>query len=100
MIGGFLANAVDAAVAPFMQTETFESLNGVTASPARMTLVSGITVFLLLLALLFVGKFLWNRVLVELISFAKPVKSVWQLLGLAVLLSLLHPGNCCPSGSP
>jgi hypothetical protein len=34
-------------------------------------------------------------VLVDLISIAKPVKSVWQLIGLAVLISLLHPGCGC-----
>ena len=97
MIGGFLASAVDTAMEPYLRTETFESVNGVTASPARVAVVSGITIFILLLALLFVGKFLWNRVLVELVSIAKPVKSVWQLLGLAILVSLLHPGNCCVS---
>jgi hypothetical protein len=36
-----------------------------------------------------VGKFLWNNVVVDLISVAKPAKSIWQILGLAILMSLL-----------
>lgn len=37
----------------------------------------------------FVGKWLWNEVVVDLISVAKPAKSVWQVLGLFVLASLM-----------
>lgn len=39
----------------------------------------------------FVGKWLWNEVVVELISVAKPAKSVWQVLGLFVFISLICP---------
>ncbi len=95
MISTCVANLVDTCVAatPFAKTETFES-NG-SPSPARLALVSFITLFLIFVALLFVGKYLWNNVLVDLISIAKPVKSVWQLIGLAVLISLMHPGCGC-----
>ena len=37
----------------------------------------------------FVGKLLWNEVIVELFSIAKPAKSVWQVLGLFIFASLL-----------
>lgn len=37
----------------------------------------------------FIGKWLWNEVVVELISFAKPAKSVWQVLGLFIFTSLI-----------
>ena len=37
----------------------------------------------------FVGKWLWNEVVVELFSIAKPAKSVWQLLGLFVFIGLM-----------
>jgi len=95
MIGACVANLVDTCVAatPFAKTETFSSAGG--PSPARLALVSFITLFIIFVALLFVGKYLWNNVLVDLISIAKPVKSVWQLIGLAVLISLLHPGCGC-----
>jgi hypothetical protein len=39
----------------------------------------------------FVGKFLWNEVIVDLFSFAKPAKSFWQLIGLMLFVSLVHP---------
>lgn len=94
MIGTCMANMVDACVqrTPFFRTETFESTNGAPPSPARLALVSFITLALIFTALLFVGKYLWNNVLVDLVSVVKPVKSVWQLIGLAILISLLHPG--------
>lgn len=92
-----VANLVSATfdTTPYAKTETFESKNGIGPAPAKMAIVSVITVFIMMLALLFVGKWLWNNVLVELFSIVKPVKSVWQLLGLAVLVSLLHPGCGC-----
>jgi uncharacterized membrane protein YedE/YeeE len=39
----------------------------------------------------FVGKLLWNGVIVDLFSFAKPAKSFWQLIGLMLFISLVHP---------
>lgn len=39
----------------------------------------------------FVGKYLWNNVVVDLISVAKPARNVWQILGLMVFVSLVHP---------
>lgn len=94
MFGGAIANAVNVAIdmTPYARTETFESANGISAPPARLALVSFLTILIVLAALLFVGKYLWNNVLVDVLTIAKPVKSVWQLLGLAILIGLLHPG--------
>jgi hypothetical protein len=39
----------------------------------------------------FVGKLLWNSVMVELFTIAKPAKSFWQIIGLMILASLLRP---------
>jgi hypothetical protein len=39
----------------------------------------------------FVGKLLWNNVVIELFSFAKPARSFWQILGLMVFISLVNP---------
>ena len=39
----------------------------------------------------FLGKYLWNEVVVDLISVAKPAKSMWQVLGLFVFISLVCP---------
>ncbi len=94
MFGSIVGGAVDATLAPFMRTETFESRDGVTPAPARVALVSLLTFVIVLAALLLVGKFLWNNVLVQVTTIVKPIKSVWQLLGLAILISLIHPGCC------
>ena len=37
----------------------------------------------------FVGKWLWNNVIVDLFTIAKPARSIWQILGLMVMISLL-----------
>ena len=42
-----------------------------------------------LLILLLLGEYLWNNVLVKVVTFAKPVTSMWQILGLYLLFSLL-----------
>lgn len=52
------------------------------------TLVAFVLAFVILA---FVGKLLWNNVVVELFSFAKPAKSFWQIIGLMIFLSLVHP---------
>lgn len=90
MLGSAVANGVNLIVS---QTETFDNQNG-GASPARMAIVTFLTILILFFALLFVGKYLWNNVLHELVPAIKPAKSVWQILGLALLISLMHPGSC------
>ena len=42
---------------------------------------------LILLALL--GEYLWNNVLAKVVTVVKPVTSIWQILGLYVLFSLI-----------
>jgi len=39
----------------------------------------------------FIGKLLWNNVVVELFSFAKPAKSCWQIIGLMIFINLVRP---------
>lgn len=36
------------------------------------------------------GKFLWNHVLTRLVTIAKPAESIWQILGVSILLKLLY----------
>ncbi len=48
-----------------------------------------VTYLIVIALLLLVGKFLWNDVLVKLTTVVKPVTSIWQLLGLQILFSLL-----------
>jgi len=39
----------------------------------------------------FVGLWLWNFSVVPLFEFARPAKSIFQILGLMVFISLIHP---------
>jgi hypothetical protein len=97
MIGGTLASAYDAAVTPFFTTETFES-NGSDDKKNDKTknfVVSFLVLVTIFVLLLLVGKILWNSVLIKLFPFVEPVKSIWQILGLSILLGLLFPG--CPT---
>ena len=96
MLGNTISSAVNAVVdqTGFASTESFESPTGFTIGPGRAALVSFITLVIMMLIVLAVGKWLWNTVLVALVPAVKPAKSVWQILGLAVLISLFQQ-PCC-----
>lgn len=47
--------------------------------------------FLALVILGFIGKLLWNNVIVELFTVVKPARSFWQILGLMVFVALVRP---------
>lgn len=98
MFGGAISTAIDHAVSPFFTTETFESKEAPAPAhkdTAKLALVSFLTLVVVLLLLLVVGKALWNSVLVDLFPFVKPAKSIWQILGLSILLGLITPGCNC-----
>lgn len=42
-----------------------------------------------ILIIAFVGKYLWNTTVAELFTFARPVQSVWQIIGLILFISLV-----------
>jgi hypothetical protein len=44
-----------------------------------------------ILIVLLLSKWLWNKVLCSIVTFAKPVTSVFQIVGLVVLLAILKP---------
>lgn len=50
-----------------------------------------ITFLLWIAIILIVSKWLWNDVLCHIVSFVKPVSSVFQILGLIILLEILAP---------
>lgn len=95
MLGNAIATGVNAAFdqTPFARTETFENPNG-EASPARSALVVFLTVSIVFVLLLAFGQYLWNNVLVALVPGVKKSTSIFQILGLAFLIALLHPGSC------
>jgi len=57
-----------------------------------MELLAVLLAFVVALIILgFVGQLLWNNVIMDLFTFVKPVRSVWQIIGLAIFLSLIRP---------
>jgi hypothetical protein len=50
-----------------------------------------LAILLWLAVLLLVAQYLWNGVLVKLVTVVKPATSIFQLLGLVVLLEILLP---------
>ena len=76
MVEGFTSNSQDPAQRRTIYTELLATL------------------FALLLSVVilgFVGKLLWNNVIIELFSIAKPARSFRQILGLMILVSLINP---------
>jgi len=57
----------------------------VEVAAAILALVISITV------IAFAGQWLWNNVVVELFSFAKPSRSIWMLIGLKFFVLLIAP---------
>ncbi len=57
-----------------------------------MELLAILLAFVISLVILgFVGQLLWNNVVMDLFTFAKPARSVWQIIGLMIFLSLIRP---------
>jgi len=73
--------------------ETFAGTNTITPS-SRSTVVTLISLVVIVGLLLLFGQFLWNNALVPLVPGVKPAKSIFQILGLSILISLLVPGCC------
>lgn len=56
-----------------------------------MELVASILSFMLAVVIIsFVGKWLWNNIIVDLFTFAKHARNVWQIIGLMIFLSLVR----------
>jgi O-antigen ligase len=75
---------------------TVEGFVGMHSSERRrdayVDFISTVLAFLIAIVILgFIGKFLWNGVVVDLFSFAKPARSLWQIIGLMLFVSLLRP---------
>ena len=56
----------------------------------RDLVASLLSLILAILIIAFVGKYLWNTTVAELFTFARPVRSVWQIIGLMIFLSLIR----------
>ena len=67
-----------------------EGINGISYWNGSEALAAFVVLIIYVLFILIVGKFLWNEVLCKLISIAKPANTIWQILGVAILLNLLY----------
>ena len=84
---GLLSSSAKATVEGFVGLQSSERRRD-----AYVEFTSVIIAFVVALVILgFVGKWLWNYAVVELFTFAKPARSVWQLLALMLFVSIIRP---------
>lgn len=88
-----LLDRITASMMSLFSKDTFKSHNNHNDKHISTTEVIFIAVFVIiyLILLIFVGKYLFNNILVKLVPGIKPVSSIWELIGLVVLLHLLFP---------
>ncbi len=84
---GFVNVASKAAVEGFIGLNSSEKRRD-----AYVDFVAFIVAFIISIIILgFIGKWLWNEVVVDLFSFAKPARSFWQIVGLMLFTSIMLP---------
>jgi hypothetical protein len=84
---GLVNVATRAAVEGFTGTQ-----NSQARRDAYVDFVAFLLAFIISLVLLgFLGKWLWNEVVVDLFSFAKPARSLWQIVGLMFFMAIVNP---------
>jgi len=72
--------------------ETFLSRKENFSNSDKAKMIAGlVTLVLWVLILLLLSKWLWNEVLCKMVTFTKQVTSVFQIVGLVVLLQLIKP---------
>jgi ABC-type dipeptide/oligopeptide/nickel transport system permease subunit len=81
-----LRNAANAAVEGFLNGNVDQKRQ---AYADFVAAVLAYIIAILLIAL--IGKYLWNGIVVDLVSIAKPAKSFWQILGLMIFISIMLP---------
>lgn len=87
MGSGILSAAAKATVEGFVGTQSSDKRRD-----AYVDFVAMVVAFFVALVILgFVGKLLWNGVVVDLFTFAKPARSFWQIIGLLLFVSLIMP---------
>ena len=72
--------------------EAFADTNPTVKREVYADTVAALVAFLVAFVIIaFVGKLLWNGVVVELFTFAKPARSFWQIIGLMIFINLIRP---------
>jgi hypothetical protein len=86
MANGIVQAAAKATVEGFVGLQSAEARRDAYVEFSAQLL--GFVVAIVLLA--FVGKYLWNTVIIDLFSFAKPARSFWQIIGLMIFMALMR----------
>lgn len=84
-----LSEAFTSGIAEALSPST-EGFDGMNMKRGTRALAAFIVFLIYLVIILLIGKFLWNVVVCKLVSIAKPADSIWQVLGLAILLHFLY----------
>jgi len=81
---GLFTAATRAGLESFVNPDSSQSVK-----QSSIEFVAVLLAFIIALVILsLIGKLLWNGIVVDLFSFARPAKSFWQILGLFVFVSL------------
>lgn len=76
----------------FVNKDTFGDVATLNANTSMVNAVLFVTFFVvILLLILFVGKFLWNHVACKYVTIIKPIPTVIELLALILLADLVLP---------
>lgn len=72
----------------FLVKEGFGMIGGANMKPIHSVLFAVLLV-IVQLALLWFTTILWNKYLTKTVTIVKPIKNMWQMLGVFVLLKIL-----------
>ena len=86
MIGKVISNTIQ-----YSTQENFENHDIMPEGIKNHPFAALITLLIMWLIILLVGKYLWNNALVPLApQSVKPAQSIWQILGLCILIQLMR----------
>jgi hypothetical protein len=73
--------------------EGMTDMSGSTAGRREIykeVIASLLAMVIAILIVAFIGKWLWNNSVAELFTFARPVRSVWQIIALMLFIALVR----------
>ncbi len=85
MTNGIVKSAAKATIEGFVGLQSSEARRDAYVDFSATLLAFVISVVLIA----FLGRYLWDNVVVDLFTFARPSRSIWQILGLMVFVALL-----------
>ena len=77
----------------YSATDAFTDMSGSDSKrrEAYMEIIASLVSFLIAVIIIsFIGKWIWNNIILDLFTIVKPVKSIWQILGLMIFLALIR----------